>query len=311
MNLVLAPLAGFTDAPFRRMCVRRGAALTYTEMVSAAAIAHGSKATEHLLEVLPGEGRPVCQLFGSKTDELAAAAGFVSSLGRFSALDLNCGCPVPKVVKTGSGSALINSPEKIYALVAAMKSATDLPVTVKTRPGPRPDAVRMFEILDAVERAGASGITLHARFTSQGHGGAVHLDLLSALVERSKIPVTGNGGVDGAAAVAKMAATGVSAVMIGRAALDNPWIFSGRERCVLDDLELRSVVEEHIEGILELHKMLKADFPDSHIPSEDAMVSVRMHTHLFRYFAGRPGAAEMRRKLNSIRTIAEIRALLQ
>ena len=196
MKLVLAPLAGFTSAPFRKVCTDRGADLTYTEMVSAAGLAHGSSPTRHLMETLPGEGPVACQLFGSNADELALAAAEVEKLkDRFVELNLNAGCPMAKVTREGAGAALLKDPQHLYDCLAAMKRATTLPLTVKTRPGPRPDAVLLFELLDAAQSAGCSGFILHGRFTSQMHGGPVHYDLLADLVQKAKIPVTGNGGV--------------------------------------------------------------------------------------------------------------------
>lgn len=305
----LAPLAGFTDAAFRRLCLRHGADLTYTEMVSAAGLAHGSRPTRHLMETLPGEGPVACQLFGSNPDELEFSAREVTSLGRFVELNLNAGCPVPKVTREGAGATLVKDPAKVHDLLAAMKRGTDLPVTLKTRPGPKPDKVMLWELLDAAETAGASAIILHARFTSQNHGGEVHLDLLSELVERAKMPVWGNGGVKDTATARAMEATGVAGIMVGRAALANPQIFAALkgENAECDRIE---TLKDHLAGVIELREALARDFPDDHIPSVDGMCSIQMHTHLFRYFAGRPGAAELRRRLNSIRTLSEILSII-
>lgn len=305
----LAPLAGFTDAAFRRLCSRHGADLTYTEMVSAAGLAHGSRPTRHLMETLPGEGPVVCQLFGSNADELEFASREVSALGRFVELNLNAGCPVPKVTREGAGATLVKDPAKVHELLKAMKRGTDLPVTLKTRPGPKPDKVMLWELLDAAETAGASAMILHARFTSQNHGGEVHLDLLAELAQRAKIRVGGNGGVKDAATARAMADTGVSEIMVGRAALANPQIFEvvkgGSPEC--DRIE---TFRDHLASVIELHEALARDFPEDHIPSIDGMCSIQMHTHLFRYFSGRPGAAELRRRLNSIRTLSEILSLV-
>ena len=305
----LAPLAGFTDAAFRRLCSRHGADLTYTEMVSAAGLAHGSRPTRHLMETLPGEGPVACQLFGSNPDELEFSAREVSSLGRFVELNLNAGCPVPKVTREGAGATLVKDPAKVHDLLAAMKRGTDLPVTLKTRPGPRPDKVMLWELLDAAETAGASAIILHARFTSQNHGGEVHLDLLAELVERAKIQVWGNGGVKDAATARAMEATGVAGIMVGRAALANPQIFAALKGCEAECDRIETL-KDHLAGVIELREALARDFPEDHITSIDGMCSIQMHTHLFRYFSGRPGAAELRRRLNSIRTLSEILSIV-
>ena len=327
MKYVLAPIAGFTNAAFRLMASRGGADLTYTEMVSAAGLAHGSSPTRHLLEVLPGEGPVACQLFGAKPDELAFAAREVSATGRFVELNLNAGCPVPRIVREGAGSALVKDPARVHDLLVAMVGATDLPVTLKTRPGPRPDKVLMFELLDAAETAGAKGITLHARFTSQNHGGAVHLDLLAELVQKARIPVTGNGGVKDVETACAMAETGVAAIMVGRAALPNPYIFSilnppsprlrrtSPQSAIAEATADKSadksstLFRDHLEALKALHAQIAANFPQDRLPTLDAWVAGAVRTHLFRYFAGRPGVGELRRRLASIRTLREIEAI--
>ena len=319
MKYVLAPIAGFTNAAFRLMASRGGADLTYTEMVSAAGLAHGSSPTRHLLEVLPGEGPVACQLFGANPDELAFAAREVSATGRFVELNLNAGCPVPRIVREGAGSALVKDPARVHDLLVAMVGATDLPVTLKTRPGPRPDKVLMLELLDAAETAGAKGITLHARFTSQNHGGAVHLDLLAELVQKARIPVTGNGGVKDVETARAMAETGVSAIMVGRAALPNPYIFSTLTPHPLTLspshlltsspshlLTSSTLFHDHLEALKALHAQIVAHFPQDRLPTLDAWVAGAVRTHLFRYFAGRPGVGELRRRLATIRTLREI-----
>jgi len=320
MKYVLAPIAGFTNAAFRLMASRGGADLTYTEMVSAAGLAHGSSPTRHLLEVLPGEGPGACQLFGAKPDELAFAAREVSATGRFVELNLNAGCPVPRIVREGAGSALVKDPVRVHDLLVAMVGATNLPVTLKTRPGPRPDKVLMFELLDAAETAGAKGITLHARFTSQNHGGAVHLDLLAELVQKARIPVTGNGGVKDLETARAMAETGVAAIMVGRAALPNPYIFStlnppsprlrrtSPQSAFAEATADKSstLFREHLEALKALHAQIVAHFPQDRLPTLDAWVAGAVRTHLFRYFAGRPGVGELRRRLATIRTLREI-----
>ena len=307
MKYVLAPIAGFTNAAFRLMASRGGADLTYTEMVSAAGLAHGSSPTRHLLEVLPGEGSVACQLFGANPDELAYAAREVSAMGRFVELNLNAGCPVPRIVREGAGSALVKDPARVHDLLVAMVGATDLPVTLKTRPGPRPDKVLMFELLDAAETAGAKGITLHARFTSQNHGGAVHLELLAALVQKARIPVTGNGGVKDVETARAMAETGVAAIMVGRAALPNPYIFSTlNPKLKTLNSQSSTLFHDHLEALKALYAQTAAHFPQDRLPTLDAWVAGAVRTHLFRYFAGRPGVGELRRRLATIRTLREI-----
>ena len=318
MKLFLAPLAEYTDAPFRLMCAEGGADLAYTEMVSAAALFHGSSPTRQLMETVRGEGPVACQLFGSETDEVAFAAREAAALRtdgapRFCELNLNAGCPMPRIIRSGCGAKLVTDPERVYRLLKAMADAApDTPVTLKTRLGPRPGEDTIFELLDAAERAGAKGIAVHARYTSQMHGGPVNLDLLAEVVARAKIPVVGNGGVRTAADAKAMFKTGVAAVMIGRGALAEPSIFA-RLKAELRGEEPPAPpwsvppVALHLERLLEFRRFLAERYPDDHVPSEDAMASVKMHKHLFHYFKGRPGAGALRKRLSSIRTLAEVR----
>jgi len=311
MRYVLAPLAGFTDAPFRRLCFEGGADLCYSEMISAAGLAHGSSPTRHLMMTMPGEGPVALQIFGSRESDVAFAAREIDAFVKHSVsspvieLNLNAGCPMTKVTREGAGAKLIEDPGQIARLVQAMVRETTLPVTVKTRLGSRPDKTVIFEIADAAEKAGAKGLSVHARYTSQMHGGLVHLDVLSEVVSRTKLPVTGNGSVTDAATAAAMAQTGVQSIMIGRASLAHPGIFAklkGCETALDSDLSF----QRHLAYLLQFRNQLVQAFPRDHIPSVDGYASVKLHTHLFRYFSGRPGAAALRARLNGIRTLREI-----
>ena len=307
MTFSLAPIAGFTNAAFRLMSTRGGADLTYTEMVSAAGLAHGSSPTRHLMEVLPGEGPVACQLFGSKADELAFSAHEVASLNRFTEINLNAGCPVPRIVREGAGSSLVKNPQMVHELLAAMVAEScGVPVTLKTRPGPCPDKVLMLELLDAAETAGAKGFILHARFTSQNHGGVVHLDLLSELVGKAKIPVSGNGGVVDLKTAEAMAETGVASIMVGRGALSDPYIFSKLKGVAFEQPTPEELFHRNLDALIALHRQISERFPADRLPSLDFWVAGAVRTHLFRYFAGRRGAGEFRRRLMSLRTLDEI-----
>ncbi|MBO5642990.1 MAG: tRNA-dihydrouridine synthase family protein [Kiritimatiellae bacterium] len=307
MKYILAPLADFTDAPFRKMCFLGGADEAYTEMVSAAALFHGHRGTLRLIETLPEEGRVHCQLFGSNEEELAFSAKLIEETGSFASINLNAGCPMLRITRSGSGAKLIETPEKIYKLLKAMKSATTLPITLKTRLGPHPQKTLIFEILDAAEKAGASSIIIHARYTSEKHSGEVHLDVLEEVVSKTKLEIIGNGSIKDAQSVKKMASTGVAGLMIGRAALSKPWIFSllkGEKPLVEHDA--MTSCRMHLQFLLDFHKQLVEKFPNDHLPSRDAFASIRMHTHLFRYFNGMPGAAQLRSRLSKIRSLEQI-----
>ncbi len=315
-RFVLAPLADFTDAPFRRLCADGGAGLVYTEMVSAAGLAHGSSPTRQMLETMPGEGRTACQIFGADERDVAAAAAFIQRTCRssFCELNLNAGCPMKKVTRTGAGAKLIEDPARIGRLLRAMAENTDLPVTVKTRLGPRPGSPAVFEILDAAEEAGAAGIVVHARYTSQMHSGPLDLETLAEVVRRADMPVTGNGSVVDAASAAAMAATGVSAVMVGRAAMKEPDVFrrlaAGLPHPPPDPSRARQLCRRHVDYIVQFRCMLAERFPGARMPSADAIALLKMRTHLFRYFSGCPGAAALRARIGSLRTRAELDELL-
>ena len=311
MTYSLAPLADFTDAPFRSMCHDGGADLTYTEMVSAAALAHGSVPTRLLYETMPGEGPVACQIFGADEAEIAFAAREIEKVReRFVELNLNAGCPMPRIMQTGAGGALAGDPEKVFRLLRAMKENTSLPVTLKTRLGMHRATPTAFELLDAAERAGASKLIVHARSVSQKHGGPLNLELLAGIVLRARIPVVGNGSVRTREDVEAMAGAGVSGVMVGRAALADPDVFAKLKGIEPPDRAAAPAALVHLERILSFYGSLRAEYPEAHVPDDDGIASTKMHTHLFRYCNGRPGAVKMRARLSSIRTLAEVRGIL-
>lgn len=308
IELSLAPLAGFTDAPFRRLCGEFGADLAYTEMVSAAGLRHGSEPTKALMAKMPGEGPLACQIFGADELDVAHAARVAEGRG-FVELNLNAGCPMPKVTRCGAGAKLMDDPARIARLLSAMRENTSLPVTLKTRLGPRRGETRIFEIVDAAAASGAAKIIVHARYASQMHGGETHLDVLREVVSKSPVPVVGNGSVTDLASLREMESTGVAGIMIGRAALARPWIFSLLKAGTSPEVAASSLCEKHLELLLEFRDMLEMDFPRAHIPDADAFAALKMRTHLCRYFNGQPGAAKLRARLNSVRTVTEIRQI--
>lgn len=227
--LFLAPIAGYSDAAYRSLCREMGAALCYTEMVSSEALVRDHPKTKLLLERYESETEYAIQLFGSSPEVLARAVELVASY-KPALIDLNCGCPVPKIVRTGSGSSLLKSPEKIARIVGAMRGASDIPVTVKIRTGWDEKSINYLETADAAVGAGASAVTLHGRTRAQGYGGKADWasigKLTSALAPRG-IPVYGSGDVFGAEAPARMLReTGCAGVMIARGAIGNPFIFA-------------------------------------------------------------------------------------
>ena len=320
----LAPMAGFTDAAMRLVCHRHGAALAFTEMACSTALVRQPAATLRLLEKLPGEGPLAAHLFGSDPDEMAAAAEIAASLGRFVSIDLNAGCPMRKVAAKGSGVTLMRDPRLVAEIVRRMKNAQPLPVTLKTRLGLVPGEPLVFDVLRAAQDAGASAITVHARYAANIHSGPPDLAELARVVGCANIPVVGNGGIRcGRDALAMVRETGVSAVMVGRAALGNPRIFSrvanalalpqgeawedaedekkpaGHSRAYGDFLE-------HLEACENLQRQLEA----AGNPRTQG-VAAAFRCHLFRYFSGIPGAARLRAGLSQCREPGDIRRMVE
>jgi len=319
-------MAGYTNAPMRRICHQHGAALSYTEMTNDLGLLHESDKTWHLLETFRDEGPVVAHLYGTEPDTLAEAAAKAEQTGRFAGIDLNAGCPVHKITANGAGAALIKDPQRIHDILAAMRRAVRLPLTIKTRLGPRSDKVAIFDILQAAESAGADALALHGRFTSQGHGGDVHLDLLAEAKNRARIPIIGNGGVCSAHDAWRMFhETGVDAVMIARAAIGNPWIFEeisldlsageeppvhvrtrGRTRRELS--VIHDQLEAHMAAELELLRLIRERYalPRNAIEPEEALATT-FRCHLFRYLHGLKGSSFVRGRLHELHTLADIR----
>lgn len=222
----LAPVAGYSSAAYRSICYEQGAALCYTEMISAEALTRGHWKTKAMLGRAPEEPFYAIQLFGAKPEVLARAAAIVSALHPL-VIDLNCGCPVPKIVKAGAGSALLKNPETIGTVVRAMREATDIPVTVKIRKGWDESSINFLETARAAVESGAAAVTLHGRTRAQGYSGAADWGAIAALTKAVAVPVFGSGDVFSAsAALAMLGQTGCSGVMIARGAIGNPFIFA-------------------------------------------------------------------------------------
>ncbi len=311
--VMLAPMAGYTDAVMRALARRHHCGMAYTEVTSAEGLVRGSKQTLHMLETMPGEKPIAAHIYGANPEILAQAAVLLESTGRFQTIDLNCGCPVAKVVAKGAGAALIKHPEKIARIIRAIKQAVSLPVTVKTRLGVAPGQMNISEIVHAVEESGGSAIAVHARFVTGRHTGQADWPALARIKSTSKIPVIGNGGILSAADALRMfAETGVDGIMIGKAAVGNPWIF--REAwaamhgcpCPTPSLQDRkAVIEEHLR-LLILHKELAGK--SRRHPQNSAEVSAVLHfrAHLVGYIRGFPKSAEVRRTLQDMRRVADV-----
>ena len=310
---ILAPMAGLTDLPFRLLCARHRCGLVMTEVVNAQGVTRASAQTMYYLEASPDE-RPVgAQLYGAEPEVMAEAARRIQELGRFDLIDINCGCPVPKIITKGAGVALMKQPEKISEMIRVIKAAVDLPVTAKTRIGLSPDEVNISEVAQAIEEGGAEMLAIHARFASHRHSGPADWDALAQIKSERSIPIIGNGGVDCAAdADAMRAATGVDGIMVGRAAIGNPWVFEeiaamwdGRlfEPPTLEDR--RNMIEEHLMTLI-AHFDKKNEYRRRKKNTTEESACHHFRTHLLKYLRGHPGIGSLMKRLEGIHTVTDV-----
>lgn len=301
---VLAPMAGVTDLPFRKLCKEQGAGLICMEMVSAKAISFHNKNTEALMEIDKCENPVSMQLFGSEPELMARVAAEIEERP-FDILDINMGCPVPKVVNNGEGSALLKNPELIVKIVKSVSSAIKKPLTVKVRIGFENEPVDIVEIAKRVEDAGAAAIAVHGRTRQQYYSGTADWDAIRRVKEAVSIPVIGNGDVDSPEkAETLMKETGCDGVMIGRAVRGNPWLFRELNHYFETGEKLpRPSVEEVREMILRHARMqidLKGEF-----------TGIReMRKHVAWYTAGMRHSAALRRETNLVSSYEELEKLL-
>lgn len=299
----LAPMAGVADRTFRELCRRWGAAYTVSELVSAKAVTLGDRKSQEYLVVTDGE-RPVgTQLFGSDPETMAAAAVKAASFGP-DFIDINMGCPAPKVAASGGGALLMQDPVKAAAIVKAVAEAVDLPVTVKMRSGWDADSVNAVELAKRCEDAGAAAVTVHARTRMQMYAPSADWTILTKVKQAVDIPVIGNGDVTDAKTAARMyEETGCDFVMVGRAAMGAPWIFSqinayiGEGRILPDP-----PVAKRMLVLLEQAKATAEE--------KGERVAMReMRKHAAWYMRGLRGAAEFRRRSGTLSTFGELEQL--
>src|SRR5262245_24249085 len=293
LDLRLAPMAGVTNAPFRLVCRECGAGRLTSEEIDARAYVLGNDRTDTLTRLLPGERPLVMQLLGADPDILAEAAGRLEAAGA-DGIDLNMGCPVPKIVAKGQGSALMRDPLAAAVIFRTLRKAVSrVPFTIKIRGGWDERSVNAAEIARLAESEGVDGITVHPRTRSQQFTGRAPWDVIAEVVAAVRVPVTGNGdvrSVDDAGAM--VAATGCAAVMVGRGALGRPWIFRGVE---VSRAERAVVIRRHCALI------------EAHLPERPALVQLKKH--LAWYSEGLPFAARSRPAIFAARSAAEVTEL--
>lgn len=297
-------MAGVSDLPFRMLCKECGAGLVYTEMVSAKAILFGNKNTEKLMEIDPGEHPVSLQLFGSEPDIMREA---VKRIGErpFDILDINMGCPVPKVVNNHEGSALMKDPARVGAIVSAVARATDKPVTVKIRKGFDDEHVNAVEIAKIIEDAGGAAVAVHGRTRAEFYSGEADWEIIKSVKEAVSIPVIGNGDANTPERVAAMLAqTGCDGVMIARAARGNPWIFA-RTLAFLQTGELPPAPDkEEVRACMLRHVRMQ-------IADKGDYTGIReMRKHIAWYTAGFPHSAKLRSRINEVSSVAELEEIL-
>ena len=299
-NVILAPMAGVTDLPFRLLCKEQGAGLLCMEMVSAKAIHYKNKNTDALMEIHPDEMPVSLQLFGSEPELMGEIAKKIEERP-FAILDINMGCPVPKVVNNGEGSALMKDPKKVYDIVYRVSRAISKPVTVKIRKGFDAEHVNAVEIAKAAEAAGAAAVAVHGRTRAQYYSGQADWDIIARVKDALSIPVIGNGDITSPQKAAEMLKqTNCDGVMIGRGAQGNPWIF----RQITSYLETGSFPDNpsplEVKRVIQRHAQLQLEVKGEYTAVRE------MRKHMSWYTTGYPNSAKFRQMINSMESMEEL-----
>lgn len=304
-NIIIAPLAGYTDRSYRKICKESGAALVFSEMISAKGLLYENDKTWDLTKTTDVEHPIALQLFGGDASDLAKSAKMICERCDVDIIDINMGCPVKKVLKSNSGSALLASPKKVYEIVKSVVSVTDKPVSVKIRAGLDKENINCVEIAKMCEAAGAKMITIHGRTKNDFFKGSVNLDYIKMVKEAVKIPVIGNGDIKSVDDAIKMFEyTGCDGIMIGRATLGNPWLI----RDLVDYFTLGKI--NKAPSNIEKLEMLKHHFDEMLKYKEEKVAVLEMRSLASHYVKGFKNAKELKIKLVNIKTKEDLYDLI-